>query len=348
MSNFSRRSLVTSAAALPALTVPAIANALPVGADIELQQLGVRLLRIKRELAAIDAIADGEDYDAAFEVVNGRLCALMDPIYSLTATTIDGLAVQAAAVTIAAADIWDNDPDEEAPLGVERRFIEAVCRYTGVEHPPINVAYAQGAAAPTNVAPSPTNDPIFKAIEEFKTAFAVVESSYKDKSDAEEGFLERHGTLSPDGISKELRDHWSKDGFAEFAKARAPTHQSITKLKGEVPPEVLAMFHRELNQQTADYEANVETRESAADDAWNVMVEKRDIMFNTAPTTAGGFAALVALIDDKNKYCLQDHFRTEWAPPESGEVSSLNLLLQTLTRSAFTLAGLTPQHSEAA
>jgi hypothetical protein len=138
--------------------VPAIANALPVGADIELLQLGVRLLRIKRELNAMDAITDGQAYDDAFEVVNGQLCALMDPIYSLTATTIDGLAVQAAAVTIAAADIWDNDPDEEAPLGVERRFIEAVCRYTGVEHPPINIEHLQiMAALHKNGPPAPSD-----------------------------------------------------------------------------------------------------------------------------------------------------------------------------------------------
>jgi hypothetical protein len=108
------------------------------------------------------------------------------------------------------------------------------------------------------------------------------------------------------------------------------------------------MFHRELNEQTADYEANVETAESAADDAWNVMAEKRNIVFNTPPTTAEGFAALIALIDDENRYCLQDHFRIEWVPPESGKDNSLNVLLQTLVRSAFMLAGLPYPYSAAA
>jgi hypothetical protein len=158
MSKLSRRSLVSSAAALPALTVPAIANALPVGADIELLQLGVRLLRIKRELNAMDAITDGQAYDDAFEVVNGQLCALMDPIYSLTATTIDGLAVQAVAVTIAAAELWDVDPDQEPELQIERRFIEAVCRYTGVEHPPINIEHLKiMAALDKNGSPAPSD-----------------------------------------------------------------------------------------------------------------------------------------------------------------------------------------------
>ena len=55
MSKLSRRSLVSSAAALPALAVPAVASALPAGADIELQQLGVRLLAINRRLASLEA-----------------------------------------------------------------------------------------------------------------------------------------------------------------------------------------------------------------------------------------------------------------------------------------------------
>jgi hypothetical protein len=52
-----------------------------------------------------NAITDGQAYEAAFEVVNGQLCALIDPIYSLTATTRDGLAVQAASITASQRDI---------------------------------------------------------------------------------------------------------------------------------------------------------------------------------------------------------------------------------------------------
>jgi len=158
MPNLSRRSIVASAAALPALTLPAVANALPAGADVELQQLGVRLLEVRRDVDVLGASAvDGEDYDNAMNAAIYRLGDLMQPIFAFTATTPTGLAVQAAAAVAACADLWDMPSKSEAPLDVERDFIEAVCRYTGVKHPPINVKHLQimaaldedGARAPT-------------------------------------------------------------------------------------------------------------------------------------------------------------------------------------------------------
>jgi hypothetical protein len=72
----------------------------------------------------------------------------MPPIFAHTATTLDGLAVQAAAATLACADLWDcHDPADEAGLDVERQFIEAVCRYTGVAHPAINREWAKAMPA---------------------------------------------------------------------------------------------------------------------------------------------------------------------------------------------------------
>jgi hypothetical protein len=77
MSKLSRRSLVSFAAALPALTVPAVASALPAQADIELQQLGVGLLKVNRDINAIAAGPENEDYDDTMNAALYRLRDLM-------------------------------------------------------------------------------------------------------------------------------------------------------------------------------------------------------------------------------------------------------------------------------
>ena len=93
MSNISRRSIVSSAIALPAMAVPAlpaVADEVAASSDTELQQLGVGLLRVKRERDAIAAIArdavsvlsdpEERELEARCTVANDRLCALMEPI----------------------------------------------------------------------------------------------------------------------------------------------------------------------------------------------------------------------------------------------------------------------------
>jgi hypothetical protein len=175
MSKLSRRSLVSSAAALSALAVPAVASALPASDDIELQQLGVRLLRVKRELDAICAApTDGEEYEAQMNIVHPQLCALMDPIFERTAATVDGLAVQAAAATIAGLELWDVDPDQEPELQIERRFIEAVCRYTGVKHPAINTKFQDRADNAQSDDERPKSDPMLAAVEAHRKAYDEV------------------------------------------------------------------------------------------------------------------------------------------------------------------------------
>src|SRR5215475_7757825 len=95
MSKLSRRNLVASAAGLPALAVPAVASALPAGADIELQQLGVRLLRVHRALDALEAGPPATD--EAWDQCQSEQSDLVMEILRLTATTREGVAVQAAA-----------------------------------------------------------------------------------------------------------------------------------------------------------------------------------------------------------------------------------------------------------
>jgi hypothetical protein len=135
MSKLSRRSLVASAAALPALTVPVVANTLPAGADVELQQLGVRLLAINRRLESLYANPNATDED--YKPVLDAQADVVPKILAQTATTIDGLAVQVVACIAGCQEIWPEH-EEEGSLGAldtERPFIEAVARYTGVQHP---------------------------------------------------------------------------------------------------------------------------------------------------------------------------------------------------------------------
>jgi hypothetical protein len=172
MSKLSRRSLVSSAATLPALAMPAVASALPASADVELQQLGVQLLKENRNFDTL--CADPNPDDNAVNEASGRIAALMPPIFSRTATTRDGLAVQAAAAAIACRELWDGIGDwssaEDPSWQVERPFIEAVCRYTGVAHPVVTNEPANTPALDH----SPEPDPIFAAIEAHKEALAAV------------------------------------------------------------------------------------------------------------------------------------------------------------------------------
>jgi hypothetical protein len=172
MSKLSRRSLVSSAATLPVLAVPAVASALPSSPAVELQQLGVRLLKENRNFDAL--CADPNPDDKEVYEASGRIAALMPPIFSRTATTRDGLAVQAAAAAIACRELWDGVGDwstaEHPSWQVERPFIEAVCRYTGVAHPAVT---DESEDAP-QIVHSAEPDPIFAAIEAHKQSWAAL------------------------------------------------------------------------------------------------------------------------------------------------------------------------------
>jgi hypothetical protein len=170
MSKLSRRSLVSSAATLPALAVPAVASAVPASADVELQQLGVRLLKENRNFNAL--CSDPNPDDKEVDEASGRIAALMPPIFSKTATTRDGLAVQAAAAAIACRELWDGVGDwsssDNPSWQVERPFIEAVCRHTGVAHPVIDTKRVEVGATLADEPETP--DPVFAAMDAYKSA----------------------------------------------------------------------------------------------------------------------------------------------------------------------------------
>jgi hypothetical protein len=67
------------------------------------------------------------DNDDPWTDIHGRLYPIVDDILSRRAQTVTGLAVQARAVVMAMAELWDG-----AGEGHERVFIEAVCAFVGV------------------------------------------------------------------------------------------------------------------------------------------------------------------------------------------------------------------------
>jgi hypothetical protein len=190
MFNLSRRSLVASAAALPALTVPAVASALPTGADVELQQLGVRLLGINRRISNLEA--GGPHTDEEFERVLAERIAVVPKILAHTATTIDGLAVQVVACISGCQEVWESEGGDGA-MDTERPFIEAVARYAGVRHPARNVR----PWSPSSDAYKPEPDLIFAALKAFDAAVEVENAGYEARNEdaADKAFEQRWSAM---------------------------------------------------------------------------------------------------------------------------------------------------------
>jgi hypothetical protein len=219
MSKLSRRSLVSSAATLPALAVPAVASALPAEGDLELKQLGVRLLKENRNFDALCADPNPDDEEVG--EASGRIAALMPPIFSRTATTRDGLAVQAAAAAIACRELWDGVGDwtsaEDPSWQVERPFIEAVCRYTGVAHP----AVTEEAEDTPQLVHSTKPDPIFAAIKAFESASDAHDEAFAVANEAADRICVETGADFPDVLKNDPAVKALDDAFERAAVAQA-------------------------------------------------------------------------------------------------------------------------------
>jgi hypothetical protein len=180
----SRRTLVTGAAALPAIAVlPAIADA-AANPDAELLALGAQLAELEREAQALNAlVAAGADVDdACGAAFCKRLLGLTDDILGRRAHSVAGLAVQTRAIIMAAPDLWDCENERH-----ERTFIEAVCAFVGVAIPP------------TPDAP-PLPDPILAAIATHRSAWAALSADCQrldeeDTPEAEIELDELHGAV---------------------------------------------------------------------------------------------------------------------------------------------------------
>jgi hypothetical protein len=178
MSKLSRRSLVASAASLPALAAPAVAGALPGDADTELKQLGVRLLQVHRMFDALhnDHGATDEDWKPHLD----EQADLVPKILSQTAMTREGLAVQVVACISGCQEIWEEEGSNGA-LDTERPFIEAIARYAGVQHPVRNIK----PWSPSDEFPEAKPDPIHGAIADFRSALDAHDKLF-DADDADD------------------------------------------------------------------------------------------------------------------------------------------------------------------
>jgi hypothetical protein len=171
MSKVSRRSLVASAASLPALA--ALPGKVEIGLDAELLALGQELqsLRadflaeqaqdaaekalVEAETEAVTGITSGaapkdhtDPYWQALSTVGERVFTdpnlvgwdeLMDELWArvhaiqaLPAHTATGLGVHALAVSMAMAEYWDPRAMELGGNETTRLFIETVCRFASV------------------------------------------------------------------------------------------------------------------------------------------------------------------------------------------------------------------------
>jgi hypothetical protein len=220
MSKLSRRSVVSSAAALPVLAAPAVASALPTGADIELQRLGVRLLAINRRLASLEA--DPNSTDSDLKPVLGAQVDVVPKILAQTATTIDGLAVQVVACIAGCREIWDSEEGDGA-LDTERPFIEAVARYAGVRHPARNVK--PWTSSPD--AYKPPQDPIFAAIAAFKSASEAPNKAFAAVDEAAGRFCETTGTSYSDALKYEPAVKALNDAFELAAESQAVERNAL-------------------------------------------------------------------------------------------------------------------------
>jgi broad specificity phosphatase PhoE len=139
MPNLSRRHLVTTAAALPALAMPAVTSDAtgPNHPDAKLLRLGAefeaiivdwhaqRAIDSERRAGRHTVIEDGEPW----EDIHGRIWPLIDAIMAHKPQTVVGLGVLARAFTLDHAEQWESvfvDGQHH------RAFMEAVCAIAGV------------------------------------------------------------------------------------------------------------------------------------------------------------------------------------------------------------------------
>jgi hypothetical protein len=132
-----------------------------------------------------------------------------------------------------------SSAQENAMSNLSRRLLVA----SAAALPALAVpAIAEQIQAPSNV----TADPIFAAIDRYDEAFALEDARYGAQAEAESLFHAKHDRLFPSGLTKRalgLVRHTNPYWYRE--------HSQISELKGDLPADVIAEMHRELNSQTA-------------------------------------------------------------------------------------------------
>jgi hypothetical protein len=156
MSNLSRRSLVASAAALPALAVPAIAleyQSVPISVEIDtwvarLRPEFDRVVELWLRLFALNNDDFWMEYDGDLHLwtaLHARLYPVVDEILKQKATTSAGMALLAQATAVKYSEYFGDDGDDDIA-----EFIESVCTFVGVIPAPLVTMDAAVMAAFTS------------------------------------------------------------------------------------------------------------------------------------------------------------------------------------------------------
>jgi hypothetical protein len=156
----------------------------------------------------------------------------------------------------------------------------------------ITSAAALPALAVPAFARTAGRDPIFPAMERWKEACAAEEAAYDVRAAAQDAFRDRHGSLTPSGMLREIAEFFEKETGAKNAYWCLRTHKQITEIRGDLA-QFKPFFHRTLNVQTEDYQKTVAPTEAAANFALGKREEAMIAVFATVPTTLAGMRAKI-------------------------------------------------------
>jgi hypothetical protein len=136
-------------------------------------------------------------------------------------------------------------------------------------------------------------DPIFALIDQWKEAVAAEEAICDAQADAAKAFRDRHGSRRPSGFTRKLAEYFNRmgDELGDEPNPNCwlPTHKDITMLKSHRDfGRFVPFFHRTLNSQIDDYNANVAPFQEAID-----RIGAMEAVFETVPTTLAGLRAKI-------------------------------------------------------
>jgi hypothetical protein len=172
-------------------------------------------------------------------------------------------------------------------------------------------------------------DPVFAAIGRFEEALRVEVAGFEARSNAQDAFRDRHGSLNPSGLIREVAEILEKapGNKGKNVYYSLSTHADITELKGDLA-QFKPFFHRTLNIQTDDYAKNVAPFEEACDRAFLKRYDAMQAVFGIVPTTLAGMRAKIDFAVST------DHVMD----PLTGDDEALHDFLNTLYKSASLLA----------
>ena len=148
-------------------------------------------------------------------------------------------------------------------------------------------------------APLP-GEPIFAAIETYVRSEEAITNTSHEYSQAEGAFRDEFGSLSPDAFPKGLREELTKI-IPGFKYAVTNSHEAIDRAATVLDNDhhILAGLHRELDRQTAAYNARVRPADEANEAAINEYDNARDQLLSTVPTTQVGLVLLLEIVRDR-------------------------------------------------